>query len=196
MIEDYLIVVCGLGRCGTTAVMKMLYAAGIKVHCDYDKVGWSFESGDMLKLPDDHAWIDQMDPQTAFKLLDPHRASLPTTRDFRVIILTRDHRQQARSQLTLLKTCGQHVTTNARALQAHIRKEERRFLDAVRIYPKHVHTTFEMLVRNPAYVAEKIGGLLELDGDKVDRMARTIWDRSPDHSGYVQEASKLDHPLF
>lgn len=87
------IIVSGLGRCGSSLTMQMLHAAGLKCAGEYP--AFEPEETNMLGQKLKVLWCQQFE---AIKILDPHRGRIPNF-DYRVIWVDRDRVQQAVSQV-------------------------------------------------------------------------------------------------
>lgn len=91
-----ILLVCGLGRCGSSLVMQMLKAGGLRVpgvHPYHEIIG---EDKERYKL----TWRDEFD---AVKWLNPARQGKGPMPDrlYRCLWLTRDHFEQAKSWIKL-----------------------------------------------------------------------------------------------
>jgi hypothetical protein len=153
-----LVLVSGLGRCGTSLTMQMLAAGGWPVW-GADEATWpAFEHPANLEgggVPVIGAGI--------LKWLDPHH--FPPPPFYRAIFLTRDLREQARSQRKLGAMMGQAFGETAidmmpavDELAAYMRQEERRAQLALAERGPVLSIAFEFLVANPR------GALATIDG--------------------------------
>lgn len=116
------IVVAGMGRCGTSLTMQMLYAAGVPC------VGaWpGFET--------DASSVSAFDPvkfaalsETAIKLIDPANLPVGDMPNHIVIWLDRDPKQQAKSQAKMMKLMGYSLGRDAvNAFAGDLRKSRGR----------------------------------------------------------------------
>src|SRR5690348_16747758 len=91
------LLICGLGRCGTSLVMQMLDMGGFPVVGKYP----AYEPQQASSLVITQNYIDEHRGK-AIKLLDPMRASF-VPQNVRVIYLMRNLKEQARSQLKTAK---------------------------------------------------------------------------------------------
>ena len=96
---DLIIMVAGLGRCGSSLVMQMLSAAGVP--CIGTFPGFEVLDHHRHRADDPHAWA-AIAARKAVKVLDPQLAPPPPGYAYRTIILQRDHAQQADSMLKLI----------------------------------------------------------------------------------------------
>ncbi|KAA8387074.1 hypothetical protein FOH24_07200 [Acetobacter tropicalis] len=149
------ILVCGLGRCGTTAVMSMLSAAGIPT------IGRapSFEDAEALSLI-------KHKPQLHFrgkamKWLDCHRPEngiVPG--NYLTIFIKRDHAEQAKSMLRFLGTPVNRA--NIRAMASSIRHDEP-LAEKQAAYASHNRLwciTFDELINKPIKISGEITDFL------------------------------------
>jgi len=98
---DRVIVVCGFGRCGTSLVMQMLSAAGVRCLGEWP----SFECPTINPLSIDPDTMRQAQGG-AIKVLDPHRVGLPDGFKYDFVWLTRDPYQQALSSIKFGNALG------------------------------------------------------------------------------------------
>lgn len=169
MVSKPVVIVAGLGRCGTSLVMQMLDAAGIPC------------VGRFPAFEEDDPWVGT---GRAVKWLDPHRRPLRVAigSRYRCIWLSRDPVEQARSQLKWFSpemlTVG--VDEATRVLAESLRDES---VDALRRLPlPRLMTTFEAIIGRPRASAARIADFLgrpfaPLD---VDAMAARVIPRGPE----------------
>lgn len=96
------IFVAGMGRCGTSLVMQILHAGGIKCLGGFP----AFEPECVGFDRDTRSLISQTG--VAMKILDPQLSSWPEKFDAKIIWLNRDMREQSKSQIKFLQ-----ASTNA-----------------------------------------------------------------------------------
>lgn len=148
------IIVAGLGRCGTSLVMQMLAAACVPTIGDYP----GFEDDINMRLPDLDAQREfyARAPGHAVKLIDPHLHAPPVGLDYRCIFLTRNTTQQARS---ILKMAGAPNDRRARrAMETGVRRDTTRARAAIeRIGSgRFLQLGFEEIIHDPAMAASRI----------------------------------------
>ncbi|GAA5117062.1 hypothetical protein JIN84_17990 [Luteolibacter yonseiensis] len=90
-------IVCGLPRSGTSLMMQILDAAGIRCAGEYP----AFEPAELLTGVTSE--FIESNVGGAFKLLDPHLHSLPTGKNYRFIMMTRSRRQQSISMVKMMR---------------------------------------------------------------------------------------------
>ena len=170
------IVVCGLGRCGTTLTMNMLAAAGIPC------VGEAPAYEPAVAYPIGPDWFRQQNGQ-ALKVLDPHRSKLPKFEAYAAIWLTRDHREQAASQAklaTLLNGLPRVGRAHLRRWISGLREEERTARAWLGAHPR-LDIQFEDLIDITTGSAGRICRFLKPYFGDVDPVAmeRVILPRGP-----------------
>ena len=96
------VLVCGLARCGTSLMMRMLHRGGMDVFADnHSAYEHGLISGPTVISVHAHRFVGK-----AAKILDPHRHVWPKTMDARVIWLDRNAKEQAKSQVKFLRLIG------------------------------------------------------------------------------------------
>lgn len=169
--------VCGFGRCGSTMVMEMLNAGGIR------PVDGSQERSHELDS-DVQDWLAQAPPQPAdraVKILDavlrwPELVHART--DFDLFVwLDRDPIEQARSMLKLLRYVGVTGRATVHDLAAGFARDRDRTLDILRAHPTAhvVELSFEEVLADPWEGAVTLGAVLVLD---VDAAAAVVHRRT------------------
>ena len=163
-----IVIVAGLGRCGTSLVMQMLAAGGVPCIGRFP----AFEEHDPRVLGG-----------RAVKWLDPHRNPLrvPLDARYKCIWLGRDPHEQAASQrkfLRLVAGVESHATD-----EAWVRSLRDETGDALRRVPMpRLITTFEAVIERPRATAVMIADFLgrhfrPLD---IDAMAACVIKRGPE----------------
>lgn len=166
-MSGHCIVVSGFGRCGSSLVMQMLDAGGVPCLGKYP----SFEAHDMVR------------PGQAVKILDPQRAD-PTPYaippDARVIFLTRDPSEQARSlaKFTSIMVGLSYSRDQRRALAVQLRDDWRHARSAIGSRPLLV-LSFESLLALPLVCARKLAEFVGGEFD-VGAAARQVRPRTPE----------------
>jgi hypothetical protein len=192
------LLVTGLGRCGTTLVMRMLSAGGAPVvgeASDFER----FTVHDMA----DPALVAAEVRGRAVKVIEPHRMvkahPLLGVRPRHAILLSRDPVEQAKSQLNFVRTLAEdalrrpgllysHRPDNRvlrRAMTAAIVRDQAR--SGAMLRTANVPVTplrFEMIVTDPTAVADRLAFQLRpwwrLD---AAAMAAVVRRRDPAWSG-------------
>jgi hypothetical protein len=161
-VGEGLILVSGLGRCGTSLMMQMLSAGGLPVF-DREAVGGvAFEHEVAITgahLPEGAAGL--------LKWLDPHTEPLPPRRVRGSIFLTRDVKQQALSQKKFSQAFVSRVfeTLTWRELAYSLKRDTKRALGALERRGPVFKARFESLIIRPRPVIEAIAKWL---GEPID----------------------------
>ncbi len=154
--SDHLIMVTGLGRCGSSLTLQMLHSGGVPCVGDWP----SFEDENTfpgLLTPD---WLGRQ--RGALKVLDPqlHDRRIFEGENLSIIFLRRESTEQARSSAKFLNAFGGQpqldrlaVKRMAASIRADTAKAERLFQNLRRPV---LFLTFERLVAAPGGVAEQI----------------------------------------
>lgn len=101
MTDQPNIFVAGFGRCGTTAMMQLLWAGGAPVAGPPP----AFEDSRLGPGTTDVDWV-RAQRGKALKWIDPSRNRLPSSIKAKTIWMDRRAMQQARSQVKMLRTLG------------------------------------------------------------------------------------------
>lgn len=165
-MSEPVVAVAGLGRCGTSLVMQMLAAGGLPT------VG-TFPA---FEVPDGVA-----QPGQAVKWIDPHRLPNPFGGDDALVVwLTRDHEEQARSQLKMIRVLfGIRAGGQRERFARSLERDERLAFRVIARWPV-IHLTFEDLIRAPQVSTARLVIFLrpcfpDLDGPA---MARCVLPRT------------------
>lgn len=165
-----LVLVSGLGRCGTSLMMQMLAAGGWPVYGPDESTFPAFEHP--VNTRGDHVPAGP----GILKWLDPH--SFPPPPFSRAIFLVRDLREQARSQVKLAEhmTAGLPAFTpeNVPALARYMREEELAARAALRRRGPVLVVRFEDLIAHPAVVMRAVSDFADvrLDIEAAVRQVR------------------------
>jgi len=170
-----IVVVAGLGRCGTSLALQMLAAGGVT--CVGGAPSFEDAEHNALLKSDPDAWVAGAAGR-AVKVLDPHRHQIPLGPEYRLFWLLRDWSEQARSQL---KTAGAPQDRARRKRMERSLKAETDLAGAAlaragandwELLP------FDLLLSRPRQMAETMARHLGRDLD-VDRMASVVVSRGP-----------------
>jgi hypothetical protein len=198
-VNEPIIVVAGLGRCGTSLMMKMLDRGGIPVFCDNGSVGNSYESHMITGLPTNNEWLLHCYGK-AVKILDPHIYRLPKEHNYRIIFLTRNFKQQALSQVKFLKKIALPGTSYmirdstkalARKYEKTMPTDQKRAMYACSSLletSEHMLTlTFESIINEPLRAAIALQDFFPDRELNVMAMANAVIKRSPDcYEGFLE----------
>lgn len=176
------IIVAGLGRCGSSMTMQMLWATGIPCAGSHP----DFEDERASPLHFDGEWFSNLSGR-AVKLLDaqllPAKLRIPTTAV--IVWLDRDPSEQSRSMAKMLSAfSGIEIGRRARkAIEASIRRDT--CLARSRLLGSNplaaIRLSFEDIVLRPYAEAERLAELLRNCGHSAvsARMAGAIRNRPP-----------------
>jgi len=183
-----LLLVSGMGRCGTSLVMGMLDAGGYPVECPPQCRGNSYEDTRVHGLIgephlDCVRWLEGATGR-AVKLLDPHKFRLPESLRLssRAIWLTRDLAEQAKSQWKFMRamfpeyTGGRDKREAAQAIERSLRREQPEALAA--LPDDRLHLRFEDVLAHPTAAAVLLADFLGMKLD-LDAMVARVQPRSP-----------------
>jgi hypothetical protein len=112
MLRDFVTVVSGLPRSGTSMLMRMLEAGGIPAvtdglrPADDDNPRGYYELEAVKRLPDDAAWVNDATGR-AVKAVSALLERLPAGPRYRVLFLERDLREVLASQKKMLERRGE-----------------------------------------------------------------------------------------
>jgi hypothetical protein len=150
------VVVAGLGRCGTTLVMHMLAAGGVP--CFGKPPG--YEDPRVNHRPIPSALFGELEG-AAVKVVNPHLSIVPTDAEVIVIWLDREPMQQARSQAKFYSAVGHRPgfdrpqLRRLRRMLLKDRRTARRALAHCEIV-EWLDLTFEGLLAQPERCARKM----------------------------------------
>lgn len=172
-----LIIVAGLGRCGSSLVMQMLATAGIRTAGSFP----DFEEPALNAPRVDRATLAGLD-DAAVKILDPHRCG-PIFEGLNAVViwLDRDEREQAASMIKMARYAKtgelppRASRRELRSMGAIIRRDRAKGAQVLRCLPM-VTLRYEKLIQKPAETAAEMAGFLDLLGYEVDagRMAACV----------------------
>lgn len=155
-----IILVTGLGRCGSSLVMQMLNAAGIETTGEKP-----FYEAQQAKLSAFNAdWVADQNGK-AVKVLGLNHCKLNKA-DYKIIYCLRDHKIQAKSQKKFYEQIH-HRTPKTQILTARIRKESKLCLAAAKRAGPVLSLRFEDFQDNPIRCIADMCKFLNLDPEKV-----------------------------
>ena len=161
MNDRPILLVAGLGRCGTTMMMTMLDAGGFPVTGPRP----SYEPSERWRLGrPDPAWIGAQGGK-AVKWIDPTkfragmRNLLPT--EPVIILMERDPREQARSQVKLLADMVEPDRHVAKAMERSIRRDTPLVRAQMRALGTVYPFRFEDVLKAPLMVASQLRGIVD-----------------------------------
>lgn len=191
--RDYITVVSGLPRSGTSMMMRMLEAGGMPVVVDHqrrpdpDNPNGYYEFERVKKLKDDTAWLDDVSG-AAVKVIYTLLYDLPTNRRFRCIFMRRNLEEIIASQEAMLKRLGNDgpgpsAADLMRLFQAHLRKVEAWLAEQDHI--EVISVWYNDVISDPSGMAEMVNDFLD-GGLACEAMAAAV-----DAGLHRQRASSL-----
>jgi len=173
LTNNTIVLVAGLGRCGTSLLMQMLEAGGAPVVGQYP----AYEPDILRALPGNAEAWRRVARGRCIKALDPHRWMPPAGEDYRVIWLDRNPVEQAASQL---KMAGARSSRgNRRAMEHGLHADQRRahrhllHIDRAGI----LGIRFEDLIERPRRVVDELVAKIGVPLDREAMVAQVV-DRS------------------
>ncbi|HYC56305.1 MAG TPA: sulfotransferase [Candidatus Binatia bacterium] len=180
MTRDFVTVVSGLPRSGTSMMMRMLAAGGIEPFADGERaadddnpLGY-FELERVKQLPDDAAWLAEASGRSV-KVISALLDKLPPTFRYRVLFLEREMSEVLASQRRMLERRGepQRVSDEAMASMFGKHLEALRQRLQARADMQVMYVRYDRVVADPRATAEQVrtflGGSLD-----ADAMARAV----------------------
>ncbi len=196
MPGDWVTIVSGLPRSGTSLMMQMLQAGGLKLLTDerraadqHNPRGY-FEYEAVKRSGADVSWLEQAQGR-AVKVIHLLLRHLPADRSYRVIFMLREMQEVIASQRAMLKATGQHGARMPDDRLASVFDQQlaevRRWL-AERVHFQVLYVNYRDVLSNPPaaakIVADFLGGTLD-----VSAMADVV-----DRTLYRQRQESLDRP--
>lgn len=186
------IIIGGLGRCGSTLLMQMLSSVDVPTvgfHPDWE----CMETQHLLEY-DPWAWEASVRGK-AVKVLDAHRWTMPPIANARLIWLSRDADEQAKSMLKLLQAMFAGIDasrSSRRQLAKSIRFDtalaRKALMVACGLDVPVLGLTFETILSQPKFVAGQIAEYLGLGEGDEQVMAAQVLKRTPECLPYLAEA--------
>jgi hypothetical protein len=190
------VLVCGLGRCGTSLVMQMLARSGLRCAGSFP----DFEPSELMPrerptIADSYNARDFIVRHDAAKLLAPHTLAFRDDFAALVVWLDRDFGEQARSGLKVVRELGQGVTFAPDAedrLARHLEADRARSVERLRGWPR-IELRFEALVRDPHATAGAVADFVAPHGISLDpdEMASAALARGPESQPTREIESRL-----
>ena len=171
-------------------LMRMLHKGGVEPYCDPESLGRGYEAHATLGLPR-VAWLESVNDK-AVKVLDPHRHRLPDDREYAVILMTRDLREQAKSHQKFsaaLQGKPSHLI-DRRALEKTLRRDSPLVRTALSSLTnaRLLSLDFSFVLAEPLQAAQQIAELIAMPFD-IGAAAASVHKRSPKCLPYIWEAT-------
>ena len=174
MNRDFITIVSGLPRSGTSLMMQMLAAGGIPPLTDHLRVADEsnprgyFEFDAVKRLRSDHSWLD-LARGHAVKIIHLLLRELPTDRglQYRVIFMRRPLGEVLASQRAMLERQGKPAADDAllaKVFRGQLEQVEQWLATAPGFSVLHVehHALFESAQSTAERVSEFLGGQLDV----------------------------------
>jgi len=144
MKRDYLIIISGLPRSGTSLVMQILYAGGIPLLFDSERLPdndnpygyYEHSKIKALTKNSDLSWLNSYQGY-AVKIVSPTLAKLNIQFPARIIFMMRSIQEIIESQQKMITR------------KTHLTLEQIKSEDLYKIYEKHIQQTLNLLQINP-----------------------------------------------
>jgi hypothetical protein len=179
MTRDWITVVSGLPRSGTSMMMRMIEAGGIPPltdrlrTADEDNPHGYYEFEPVKRTRENPSWVEQAVGK-AVKVIHVLLPHLPAGRPYRVVLMERDLGEVLRSQETMLLRGGKKAASSEtlrRAFLAQLEQLERWF--ASRPEVRLLRVSHRTVIENPRGEAERVAGFLEC-GEAAETMALAV----------------------
>lgn len=184
-MSDFITIVAGFPRSGSTMMMRMLHAGGLGVVAENFQ---SFEDHRCTYIGPKDRWLEQVVGK-AIKVLDLHRMYLPEGIKYKVIWMKRDYEQQAKSQIYFLK----HVVRvpakdkDWKKLYKSYPADEQQFIDKMAARNiEYKICLFEEVISDPYGQSLKLLYFLN-NGVDAYKMSNIVKVRHPKWSGNLNE---------
>lgn len=171
-----IIVIAGLPRSGTSLMMQMMDAAGVRCAGEWP----DFEPEEIRNAPTP-AFISSMSGG-ALKLLDPQRIELPPGFSYRIIFMSRSRRQQALSTCKFLRAImvlhDSLPESKMREFEESLARDERQARAVLQAHKSPMmDLRFEDLIDRSSIAVRSVCDFLNLE-DHYDAMRACIKPRS------------------
>ena len=165
--RDWVTIVSGLPRSGTSLMMRMLEAGGIPALTDQqrtpdeDNPNGYYEFEDVKSLADDAGWLQQA-PGRSVKMVYRLLRHLPADRSYRVIFMRRHTDEILRSQKKMLEHKGITTDIPDDVMKAMFERELRNFYGWLpsQSHLQLMNVSYNDLLSTPAAVVNRISEFL------------------------------------
>jgi len=190
MNQETIVVVAGLGRCGSSLMMRMLHAGGVPVYCDNYA---SYETTKIQGLPTNWTWLNETKGK-AIKVLDPHQWKLHPSLNYKIIWLYRNTTEQAKSALKLLVETRTIATYNRAKVRemAQVYEKDMRLANRslVALNSELLKISFEELITSAKATSKKVEDFLGLNLN-LEKMVSQVKPRTTACLPYLMEYAHL-----
>ncbi len=183
MAEEFVTLVSGLPRSGTSMMMKMLEAGGMQVLADHlrtaneDNPEGYYEFERVKKIEHDHAWLDDARGKVV-KMISALLRHLPPTYRYKVVFMRRRLEEVLASQRQMLIRRGKPTDTTSDAKMAeffanHLRRVEGWLAEQPNL--EVLYVSYNELMQDPEPHCAEVARFLGLPLDPK-RMASVVSD--------------------
>ncbi len=171
---NFITIVSGLPRSGTSLMMKMLEAGGMEIVIDHirkadvDNPQGYYEFEKVKKIKDDSSWLKDTYGKV-FKMISLLLLDLPLTESYKFIFMQRNMDEILASQTKMLKRLGREPSADDKKMAVYYNKHLEKVFKWIE-NNRNVDTLFisyNDIIQAPADGAEKInrflGGFLDVE---------------------------------
>ncbi|MCE7743074.1 MAG: sulfotransferase family protein [Candidatus Heimdallarchaeota archaeon] len=175
-------IVSGLPRSGTSMMMSMLEAGGLKLlvdnerKADDDNPKGYFEWERVKKLPEgDISWVEKAEGKVV-KAVSYFLNHFPPNFEYQVIFMERSYDEILKSQKVMMERRGEEAKrredkTMAEYFKSHIKKTKEWLSLQPNFYV--IYVSYKQVLENPTEYAQKINEFLEAEL-KEDKMVKVV----------------------
>lgn len=165
---DYLTIVSGLPRSGTSMMMRMLDIGGLPVvtdelrQADEDNPRGYYEFAPALKTKEDPSWLNNA-RGSVVKMIYKLLHDLPDSMEYRVILMRRDLSEILESQKVMLGRMGKEDNVSDDVMGKFFQLEMDKFCNWTRKQPNFsmLEVSYNELVKNTEPVVAKVAAFLD-----------------------------------
>ena len=193
-MDNGIIIVSGLPRCGTSLMMQMLDKGGVPVVTDHirtadrDNPRGYYEFEQVKRIKDDVSWLAEARGK-AFKMVSQLLYELPASERYRIIFMERDLEEMLVSQEKMLARLNKPSAPRAaieRAFRKHLRNV--RIWLAGQANIEVLSVNYNDLMERPEEQAERVSAFLGGHAN-AGSMSKTV-----DPSLYRNRKTPIDRP--
>lgn len=170
---DFITVVSGLPRSGTSMMMRMLQAGGLEILTDNvrepddDNPRGYFELEKVKKVKEDTSWLNSASGK-AFKMVSQLLYDLPPDRQYRIILMKRKMQEILASQKKMLENSGKDAGGAGEGKMSLLFQKHLAVIESWVKKQNNIRTLFvnyNDVIANPFQEAQRINEFLELHLD-------------------------------
>ncbi|MHA1200579.1 MAG: sulfotransferase domain-containing protein [Candidatus Heimdallarchaeaceae archaeon] len=178
-------IVSGLPRSGTSMMMSMLEAGGLKLlidkerKADDDNPKGYFEWERVKKLPEgDIEWVQKAEGKVV-KAVSYFLNHFPPTYEYQVIFMERNYDEILKSQKVMMERRGEESKRREDKVMAdYFKNHIKKIKDWITLQPNFyvLYVSYNEVLKNPAEYARKINEFLEVDLNE-NKMTKVVDDK-------------------